>query len=95
MKKLINFWNSISLNVKTVLISAFVSLTIFLLGIFLKPSSGRYIMINQDGLKYDIFDTATGKVYYWGGTNGLRAIDDPVHNKMINVIKRECKVLEK
>ncbi len=95
MEKLIDIWNSISLNVKTALIAAFVSLAIFLFGTILKPSSGRYLMINQDGLKYDIFDSATGKVYYWGGTNGLRAIDDPVHNKMINVIKRECKILEK
>lgn len=87
MVKPIDLWNSISLNVKTALISAFVSLLIFLVGSLLRPFSGRYIMLNHNGLNYDIFDTATGKVYYWGGTNGLRAIDDPINNKMTNVIK--------
>ncbi|MDO8662908.1 MAG: hypothetical protein Q7K98_06795 [Candidatus Omnitrophota bacterium] len=48
-------------------------------------------MVNYEYPNYDIFDTATGKVYSWRGVNGLKDIDDPINNKIINVIGRKHK----
>ena len=56
-----------------------------------KPTSGRYVIIMQNYPSYDIFDTATGKIYYWRGTEGSKDIDDPMNNRIINVINREHK----
>lgn len=90
MKKPIEIWNSISPTVKVALISGFFLLIGYFMGT-LKPSAGRYVMVEYKYPSYDIFDTATGRVYYWRGSDGLKDIDDPINNKITNVINREHK----
>ena len=91
MKNPIEMWHSLSPTVKVALIAGAFSLIGSFLGTFLKPSPGRYVMVEYKYPSYDIFDTATGKVYFWRGANGLQIIDDPINNKIINVINRERK----
>lgn len=91
MKKPIEIWHSFSPTVKVALIAGMFSLIGSFAGTFLKPSTGRYIMVDYKYPSYDIFDTATGKVYFWRGANRLKDIDDPINNKIINVINRERK----
>ncbi len=92
MKKLINIWHSISLPVKGALIGLITGILISigsLAGSLIKSSTGRYVIVRYEYLNYDIFDTATGRVYFWRGVDGLKDIDDPINNKIINVIDRK------
>ena len=95
MKKPIEMWHSLSPTVKVAFIAGVFSLLGSFIGTFLKPSPGRYIMVDYWKMNkypsYDIFDTATGRVYFWRGVDGLKDIDDPINNKIINVINREHK----
>lgn len=90
IKKAKDIWLSISLPVRVAIIGL-ISGFLVLIGSLIKPSIGRYVMVNYEYPNYDIFDTATGKVYSWRGVNGLKDIDDPINNKIINVIGRKHK----
>ena len=88
MKKPIELWHSLSPMVKVAFIAGVFSLWGSFLGTTLKPPTGRYILIEYKYPSYSIFDTATGKIYFWQGAEGLKDIDDPINNKIINVINR-------
>ena len=82
-------WHSLSPTVKVVFIAGVFSLLGSFMGTFLKPSTGRFVMVDYKHPSYDIFDTASGKVYIWRGTSGLVMVDDPINNKVTGVINRE------
>ena len=89
MKKPIEIWHLFSPTLKVVLIAGIFSLAGAFISAFLRPSTGRYVMVDYKHPSYDIFDTASGKVYIWRGTSGLVMVDDPINNKVIGVINRE------
>lgn len=90
----LGLWHSWGLtpNVKQGLIVGCFALLSAIVGSFigtsLRPSTGRYQIMNVSGPNYDIFDTASGKLYQWRGADGVKDIDDPIHNKIINVVHR-------
>ena len=88
MKKSIEMWHSFSPTVKVAVIAGIFSLIGSFVGTFSRPASGRYIIVDYKYPSYSIFDTATGKLYIWQGVDGLKDIDDPINNKIINVIGR-------
>lgn len=90
MKKAIDLWLSISLSIRVAIIGLIGGILV-LFGSLIKPSIGRYVMVHYEYPNYDVFDTATGKVYFWRGADGLKDIDDPINNKIINVINRKHK----
>ncbi len=83
---------NISVSIKQVLIAGFFLIIVGLISNFAKPNVGRYVMLKNEFPIYHIFDTATGKIYYWNGAQGLHDIDDPINNRIINVINRKRNV---
>ena len=65
----------------------FVLLGALLAGYFTKnvqqpqAKPGRYQIMAKSDPNYDIFDTATGRIYYWRGQDGLKDVVDPIGGK--------------